>query len=325
MRILLAVTLIISVWAGGKTQTTPQKFFDRIPALPNDPCSMTTKSRVAYQQQITTLIVDVQKMVATLQQEQEQQAEEDTKLIRENLAKEAGATPDMITRLQKGEEMSHEEAMKLASELLETKMNVSMEELNNLENLSETGQEAWAEAYGTEKMAEAQNQSGSSVDAQKKANTLAGMIQDQTQLTQRLMAEENRIQELFTELDQDTTGQKLLENIRGWKAKHSSMGGVDYGQGPEMDALAGKIRAAEMSYCLLRTPEYFSLLSEYRDTIAKTLPEYMRLEQLTRETNRLHTGVSNHGTPGLTCYQLILDYLYKHEALFQFCSEPFGE
>jgi hypothetical protein len=219
MRLLLAITLIIAVCAEGKAQTTPQMFFDRIPALPNDPCYMNTKSRAEYLQQITTLIEEVQKMVATLQQEQEQQAEEDAKTIRENLAKEAGATPDMISRLQKGEEMSDEEAMKLASELLETKMNVSMEELNNLENLSETGQEAWAEAYGTEKMAEAQNQSESSVGAQKKANTLAGMVQDQTQLTQSLMAEGNRFQELFTELDQDTTGRQLLEDVRRWKAR----------------------------------------------------------------------------------------------------------
>lgn len=318
MKTLLLFLTSVLATSGCFAQVTAQSFMGRIPSLPNNYCTITSIEKDEFKVRVTDLINELQTEIEKRQNEQEQFAENNAEQMRDNIARQMGASPEDIAKLQKGENMSDEEAMKLANKMLGNTMNLSMGEIKNLQNMSEEGQKAWGTAYATEIMADAQANPQKYKASQQKGKNLYDLMQEQLMLTQQLNAKSQKLSEQFSGIENDPENKKILDDIGKWTREYYSLTGVDYGQGPKMDALAAKIKAAKISYCNKNTPKYLGILSEYRDFLLKNLGEYDRLEKLTAETTELQTGVKNTSPQGLMALASVMGYLQKHGSALQY-------
>lgn len=319
MKNILSSILICFLLIPGYSQVKPKDIIDRIPALPDNPCKMTGLQKENYKTIIFGLIDETNAAIQKAEKEEEAFAEANAGKMRDNMARKAGADPGDIARMQKGEDMTDEEAMRLASKMLEKNMNLSMEELENLEKMDEAGQEAWAKAYGTEVMAEEQANPQIHAASRLNAAKMAKEANEQQLLLEKLSNQVSKYEEQFTELEQDTSGNILLKNIRTWASEYSSLTGIDYGQGNRMDELAKKIIEAKQQYCQKFTPRYFDILGRYKVHIQKYLPDYQHLVAKTADSQTTLTGVKKTTSNDLAAFRLVLDYLQKHQNLFLYC------
>jgi hypothetical protein len=299
-------------------QVTAEAFMGKIPSLPNNYCTITSIEKDGFKVRVMDLIDELQAEITKRENEQEQFAEDNADKMRDNMARQMGASPADIAKLQKGEDMSDEEAMQLANKMLGNTMNISMGEIENLQNMSEEGQKAWGTAYATEMMADAQANPQKYKASQQKGKNLHDLVQEQLLLTQQLNAKTQKFGEQFNEIENDPENKKILDDIGKWTSEYYSLTGIDYGQGPKMDALAAKIKAAKISYCNKNTPRYLGILSEYKDFVQKNLGEYNRLEKLNFETTELQTGVKNTSQQGLMALTSVMDYLQKYGSALQY-------
>ncbi len=327
MKNFLSIFLIFFLLVPGYSQVKPKDILDRIPALPDNPCKLTGLEKENYKTLLFNLIDETKTAIQTAEKEEEAFAEANAGQMRDNIARKAGADPGDIARMQKGEDMTDEEAMKLASKMMEGNMNLSMEELQNLEKMDEAAQEAWAKAYGTEAMAQEQANHQKHAASRLNAAKMAKEANEQQFLLEKLSNQVSKYEEQFTELEQDTTGNTLLKNIRTWTSEYNSLTGMDYGQGNRMDELAKNIKEAKQQYCQKFTPRYFDILGRYKVHVQKYLPDYQSLEAKTADSQTTLTGVKNTTSNNLAAFRLVFDYLQKHKDLFLYCisdnQEPF--
>jgi hypothetical protein len=304
--------------SGSFAQVTAEAFMGKIPSLPNNPCSLTSIEKGEFRESVDVVIEQLQAEIDKLQNENEQFMEDNADKMRDNMAKQMGASPADIAKLQKGGEMSDEEAMKLANSMLGNTMNLSMGEIENLKNMSEEGKKAWGTAYATEIMADAQANPQKYKANQQKGKNLYNLVQEQQLLMQQLNAKAEKFSEQFSEIENDPENKKVLDDIREWTGEYFSMTGVDYGQGPKMEALAAKIKSAKIAYCNKNTGKYLGILSEYKNFVLANLGEYNRLEKLVNETTQLQTGIKNASQQGLMALSSVMGYLRKFESAMQY-------
>jgi cytochrome c556 len=304
--------------SGSFAQVTAEAFMGKIPSLPNNPCSLTSIEKGEFRESVDVVIKQLQAEIDKLQNENEQFMEDNADKMRDNMARQMGASPADMAKLQKGEDMSDEEAMKMANNILGNTMNLSMGEIDNLKNMSEEGKQAWANAYGTEMMADAQANPQKYKANQQKGKNLYDLVQEQQLLMQQLNAKAEKFSEQFREIENDPDNKTVLENIHDWTTEYFGMAGVDYGQGPKMDALATKIKSAKIAYCNKNTDKYLGILSEYKNYVVTNLGEYNRLEKLVNETTELQTGVKNTSPQGLMALSSLMGYLRKYESVLQY-------
>jgi hypothetical protein len=315
--ILLLLTSALAT-SGCFAQVTAEAFMGKIPSLPNNYCTITSIEKDGFKVRVMDLIDELQAEITKRENEQEQFAIDNADKMRDNMAKQMGASPADIAKLQDGADMSDEEAMQMANNILGNTMNLSMGEIENLQNMSEEGQKAWGTAYATEIMADAQVNPQKYKASQQKGKTLHDLVQEQLLLTQQLNAKTQKFGEQFNEIEKDPENKKVLDDIDKWTGEYSNLIGIDYGQGTKMEALAAKIKAAKISYCNKNTPKYLGILSEYKDFLQNNLGEYDRLEKLNVEITELQMGVKNTSPQGLMALTSVKDYLINFKSALKY-------
>lgn len=290
LSILCAYCLII---VSVQAQALTEKYLKMIPSLPKDTCNITRASIDQFVTQVSTLsdqIVSDKELLENRSETQMEGNEEAAKAqAMQQMSSQYGLSPEQMQQMQSGK-MSEADKQALANQVLQQQANMSMGEVQNFSNMSEAGQQAYAEAYGTEMMATGQtSQNQQNATTTKNLNEL---VAQQSALNSKINTTGEKISSLYAAIENDQQLKTSKQNIEKWQSKLMSMTGVDYGQGKQMDSLAMLIKNEKIMICRKYTPRMRAALKEDFQLTKSMIPDMNQLWKTTAEITRLQSGIT---------------------------------
>ncbi|NEW81952.1 MAG: hypothetical protein GZ094_06270 [Mariniphaga sp.] len=318
MKNILSAIIFLIIGICVNAQIRPEAFIGMLPGIPGNACVEKLAMRQQYLQQVDSLselikteISRRNKIIKANEKNVQQQA-------MGNVAQQYGLSDKDMQNAKKGNKMTADEKKALADKMMQNSMNMSVDELKNVKKMSKDGKEAWAQAYSSEAMAAQAADPKKTQDNQLHDMDAYNLINLQKHVLDSLLAIEDKFGKQLAELDNDTTGLKMLRNIEKWQQERSSLMGVDYGQGPKMEALTGKIIAEKKAYCNKYSPRYSKMLTQYFDYTKSCMSACYRLEIISAQLTKLQTGVDMNIEPGQIGIGKVGDYLYRLKSIFKY-------
>ncbi len=319
MRKLYLVIICILISSMSYSQKQPEEFLGRIPSLPDGTCSMKRVEKENYLNELSKLHEELKDEIDRRRQTVEDNYAGSEEQMKQNMAKEYGLSQSDMQKLEK-DEMSEEEKQAMINKMVQQKTNLSMEELKKLKNMSKEGQKAWAEAYSTEQMANAQADPEAAQKEQSKNKERYELAKEQSQILQRLKALGEKYFHKIQELDKiDSVASIELEQKR--KPLMEKIGSV----GDETDIVEA-VRAIERDYCGKLTPKYLDIIAERYSDLKKSLPDFYRLEEVNAKLNQITTGIKKDlSSPGLLALEAVDEYVTLLQSCFKYANYTFPD
>jgi len=290
MFFLIAVTVTMSAGA----QKISNGYLMKIPALPADSCNITRTGIESFKQQVSTFSEQLKGEIDTLNRMVNQHMKSNEASAQERAMKQMsqqyGLSQADIEKMKNSKNMTAAEKQAFANKMMSQQTNMTVDEAKNLGKMSEAGKKAYAEAYATEAMATNQ------VDPKQKAKNDAAksqyeLVTSQQAIAQKLSVIEQKIAELYSPIKADPERQKMLDRMDAWHSKLTSLSGIDYGQGKQMDSLGVLINNEKIAYCNRFTPRYRAALRKHMELLKTSIPDYQSLGNITAEVTKVQTGI----------------------------------
>lgn len=321
MKKILLIGSFILLCTMAKTQVNPIIVLGKVPEI-----KLVCGMKYADKQQYMARIRDAEKMVddELYNRRMAQKAKEkDYRSQAEaNVAAQYGLSQSDIDKMKNSKNLTKDEREKQRREMADKMMmnsgGISMAEIDQIKG-DTAAQKAWAQGYSTQKMAEQSFDPQKSQNEQKHNMSMYELISIQKNLSDSLSAAESKFLQKFYEMEQDTSGRKFLREIDSLGKKLADLGGVDNGQGGEMEALFESIKAKSLSYCVHYSSEYIDLLEGYRIFAMNSIPSWNRLQNITLKLNEMQTGVKieeEEGTFALECIKRFVDKMGKSDQYY---------
>ncbi len=213
--------------------------------------------------------------------------------------------------------------------LLQEELNVKLEFLYAEAELESEKNEEIANAF--DQMSEEEQQKYiDQVAAQKKltqknnTQTIANnatrmeLMNNQKSLSDKIRADQLRIEKRYTDFENDTIERKILfDNISRWEADLTELMGIEYGQAQEAEKLSQNIKEAQIKLCDENATVYQDILIQHFSIIKSSIEDYRALEQIMNQlmlaTGQIQTTQSTYETTGM---KLLNDYLNKLRAAY---------
>jgi ribonuclease HII len=322
MRTIFIILLFIFIGFSGKTQSTPEDFLKKAPALPKDSCGISREAMESFKQNVAGLIEEVESEISLLENKIEAGGTSNEDRAKETalkqMAQQYGMSEEDIAKVKDSKNLSSADKQALANKMMVQQTNMSMDEIKNLSKMDEAGKKAYAEAYATEMMANAQaNPKPQPVN--NSAKTMQQLMAEQQAATSKIMASSQKIGNLYASIENDPSRHEMLKKIENWHNKLMSMTGIDYGQGKQMDSLSVLIKNEQIKYCSKFSPKYRAAVRQHFSIVKATLPDYRQLGDITAEVIKLQYGIVTPPESTETgILQAVKGYLTALENAFRF-------
>jgi hypothetical protein len=248
----------------------------------------------------------------------------------QNAMARTGVSPELLQQMMAlekqnkgatGDQKKAYEAQKkaMADQMIQQSMNISMGEIDNLKKMDKAGQTAWATAYATEKKAEVM--ADPKAVQQKMATDMKNyqLLTKQRQLTDSLVAQQNKYMKQFQDLDSDKNAVSLQAQIKELEEKlNEEYKKENRPNDNAIKALTNQIRDLQISYCNLQSPKYLEILSRYKTFMQASLMPYYRLEKMTYQVTASQTGVEMNAEPGLMGLENVKAYLNRLSDVYRY-------
>ena len=287
--------IVLGIASMASAQTVFDSYMKRVPALPRDSCNITKTGMESFVQQCSVLGEELGNYIEEIRRKSEEHAEENRGTMENNAMKQVqqqyGMSDEDINKLKNSKNMTDAEKKALANQMVMKQTNMSMEEIQKMSKMSEAGKKAYAEAYATETMADAQaNPKKYAPD--EKARSLFNLTNEQQTLNQKISGSMKNTENLYAGIENDPEGKIMLDNMEKWHEKLTMMmGEVTASEEKIMDKLSDQIKDEEIKYCDKFTPEYRAVLNQELATLKSLIPDCKRLDEVTQELFKLQTGV----------------------------------
>lgn len=321
MKTLVIACVTCFIVASAHAQTLTEKYLKMIPSLPKDTCNITHAVIDKFMAQVSVLSDQINAEKKSLENKADNKMKNSEETARaqtmQQMGQQYGLSQEEMNKMQSGK-MSEADKKAMANKMMQQQTNMSMGEVQNLSNMSETGKKAYAEAYGTEAMATAQIDSNKQKESDKAKNSYE-LMNEQKSLMAKIEAGNQQIINLYSVIESSPQRLQMLDNIEKMQSKWSAMVGADGGQGDSMDSLALRITSEKIKYCSLYTPQYRNALRQHYKILENSIPNHFRSGQITSELAKAQAGV---GIPA-ECAEIggleaISEYLDKLENAYQY-------
>jgi len=299
-KILIAVMCFISVQILAQTG---EDFFARLPALPSAVCWVDTSSKGLFMKQLSIINQEMDDVISKKKKEVQKEADNLKPEMEKKLAQEYGLSDSDVQKL-KDKKLSKEEKKKIADKMMQSKANISMEEIERLKKMSKEGKEAWAEAYGTEVMTNMP--SGDSVKTEEqikmekeleKNSRLNELVKEQKLLINKIDAVNKMYDNKMAEFRKEDSLQTFILNEELKPLRERLL---NYPTKEEQKSIYQQMAQYYINYCSVLSPKYINIISDVKNSIQPLLPDYNRLEELNSEINKILLGTESGLTsPGL--------------------------
>jgi hypothetical protein len=317
---LVVSTAVFCLVSIGMGQVTPEAFMGTMPELTGSPCGMKDKQLNDYLTKVSEISQQIDDEISRRDQEAEANAEGAEDQMKTRMGKEAGLSDADIGKLKNMDNLSEAEQAALVDEMLDGKYNLSLSEIEKLKKMSAKGQEAWAQAYAKEALANAQANPAQVSSDQVKARSLYEVTKELKGLLDRIGAQESKYAQQFSDLDQDSEAKAIREleaKLRGM----SSGGEVTEAKRKEMEALSKKIQAARKAYCPRYSSRYQGILEHHGDAIKSMLADYNRIDEIQFELISMEAGVKKgRAQTGLTGLKAVQRHAGLLNGIFKYCQ-----
>ena len=290
----------------------PEVFLNmKVPFPPGEDkvCSSNAQQKTEFGESVTRIMEEAKEQITFLRRDEKKNAVTMQEQAKQKMQSDYGISEADMKKMQSGK-MSKEEKKAMADKLLQQNYGISVDEAKDVSKMSKAGKTAWAEGFVEQQKAETEKDPKKNQETLEKNKQLYDMTQEKDLLSRKLTAQEEKFGQKLQELEVDSTAIQIRRDIAALTEKYMSMVGVDYGQGPEMEQIAGKIKSKKSVYCERLTPKYIEVLALYREAIKKNMPDYYRLEVLINEVNKMTSGSTvDMMQKGLIAYNAIEGYL----------------
>lgn len=313
--------LIVSILITSATvaQVTPEAFLSMLPAIPQGVCSDEIEVRNNFIDKLDSISELIDNETSRRNANIDANSEDYEKQAMNKFAKQYGLSQEDIKKLQNEEDMSEQEKDALINKALQNSGNISLDEVKNLKKMSKEGKEAWAEAYGTEKMAEIQSDPQKNQDEQLKNKSLYELTAMQKHIIDSIKAVESKFAKQFEDIDNDKEAKTMLDNISKLEREVGEMmGELSESEKVKFDALVQKLQAEKDKYCNKYTPQYIAILQRYESYTKSCLPVCYRLEKISAQLAKLQTGVDMKQEPGSVAIGKVAGYLDKLRGVYKY-------
>lgn len=314
---LIAVTFTLAAGA----QKISNGYLMKIPALPVDTCNITRAGITDFTNQVSGLSAEISAEISRLNKLAKTSAGNSEAASKEEALKQMsqyGMSQEDMEKMKNSKNMSAADKQAMASKMMSQQTNMSMDEIKNLSKMSDAGKQAYAEGYATEAMAVSQTNPKSQPVNSSVAN-LSALVGEQQALTGKIATTGQKIGNLYSGIENDPAGQEMLDRMGQWKSQWVSMGGVDYGQGQQMDSLDLLIKKEQIKYCDKYTQAYRAALLQHLTILKSSLPDYQRLGEVTAEITMTQTGVVlPPETRETEALKAVKEYINKLDNAYQF-------
>lgn len=340
---LCSAVVIVSALNTANGQTALE-YLNKMPKFPDSVCSCSKETM----QQYAELVNDLKEKVADDAGNRKNQFEsyiegnkgsmEDGMMQR--VSETSGLSMEEIQKLKdKQGDLTQAEKDALADRVLQNQ-NLSLDEVKNMQNMTKEGQEAWAQAYAAEQMANAQANQGQNAKMAQQNNQAASMLslmEEQQSVQGKIRNYEmdviNRKQALMDEAGRekaalDSELKKLVNELHSIRSIYECN---ECGTPPQADvnhwnAVVKKIHEMQKSYrayCEKFTPKLEKYLNWYKESLVGNLPLYDKAEELQIQTTAATTN-TNLSLPanakGSFSLQAVENYMSAYD-LFIFSSQ----
>jgi len=321
MKTLLIILVLMIPCGATYAQKLTETYLKKTPPLPKDSCGITSVAVEQFTQSVRELTDQLDEQISALNEKMDEQASENEALAQEaaiqQMTQQYGMSPEQINKIKSSDGMSEADKDALANQVVLQQTNMSMEDIQKLSKMSEADKKAFASAYGTEMMA-----SDKATPKQQSTNKAAAMYElasEQKAIVESITASSQKIGILYANIENDASGQEMLDKIDDWHNKLTSLMGIDYGQGKQMDSLAVLIKNEQIRYCEKFSPKYRSAIRQHMALLKSSLPDYQRLGELSAELAKAQVGIV---TPPecneLSGLKAIKEYLNKLVGAYKF-------
>jgi hypothetical protein len=305
--ILILVIPVITLSA----QSVTESYLNKTPELPTDSCNITFVQVENFTSQVSMLLQQVDNAIGEMNRNSRQSAKTNEAAYKEQAMKQmaqSGVSQEDMAKMKSGK-MTAAEKQALANKMMMQQTNISVDEMKAVQGMSDAGKKAYSEALATEMMVAGQT-GQAKTPATGNPASLSALIQEQQQVMGRITSRSQSLSGLYSAVENDPEGQQMIKKIETWNSKWSSMVGVDYGQGKQMDSLQTLIRKEQIRYCNKLTPQYHNALRAHLSVIKASLPDYRRLAEVTGQITAAQTGVpSPTGENDITGMEAMKEYL----------------
>jgi hypothetical protein len=317
---LVVSTALFCLVSIGKGQVTPEAFMGNLPTLPGSACGMKGTERGDYEAKISEILDQLDNEISRREQTADADAERDEDKMKVKMGKEAGLSDTDIEKLKNMDNLSEAEQEALTNKVMEGKYNISMDEVKKLDKMSGKGQEAWAQAYANETVANAQANPAQVQKDQVKARSMYEVTKELKGLLDRIGAQESKYAQQLSELDQESEAKAIREmeaKLRGM----NTAGEVTEARRKEMEALLMKIHAAKKAYCPAYAARYQGIIERHGEAVKSALADYARIDEIQFEVISMEAGAKK-GQPqtGLTGLKAIQHHLGLLTGVFKYCE-----
>ncbi len=293
----------LCLFSGQILAQTGEYFYSRLPNLPGAVCLVDTAQRGLFARQLSSVSTQLDEVYSKKKKEVQKEADELRPEMEKKIAKDSGLSDEDIQKL-KNKNLSKEEKKKIADKMMQSKANISMEEIERLKKMSKEGKEAWAEAYSTEIMSSMQ--SGDSVKTEEqikmekeleKNSRLNELVKEQTLIVERIHAVDKKYANKMEELRKEDSIQTVILEAQLEPLRKQLL---DYPTKEQQKSIYKLMFGYYLNYCNKLSPMNINMIADAKDSLEPLLPEYNRLEELNTEINKIMLGAKDGlNSPGL--------------------------
>ena len=317
---LVVSTAVLCLVSIGMGQVTPEAFLGKMPELPGAPCGMKGEQMSDYLTKVSEISQQIDDEISRLEQAAEADAEGAEDQMKTRMGKEAGLSDADIEKLKNMDNLSEAEQTALVDQMMDGKYNLSLDEIERLKKMSAKGQEAWAQAYAKEVLANAQANPAQVSSDQVKARSMYNVTKELKGLLDRIGAQESKYAQQLGDLDQDSEA-KVIRELEAKLRGMSTGGQVTDAKRKEMEALSKKIQAARKAYCPTYAARYQGILEHHGDAIRSALADYNRIDEIQFELISMEAGVKKgRAQTGLTGLKAVQHYVGLLNGVFKYCQ-----
>ena len=160
MKKIALMLIVLSIASMTSAQTIFDSYMKRVPALPKDSCNISKANADSFVEQVSALIDELTNEIEERNRSADDYAEAHRGNMEENamnqVQQQYGISDEDINKMKNSKDMTDAEKQAMANKMVMQQTNMSMDEIQKMSKMSESGKKAYAEAYATESMADAQ-------------------------------------------------------------------------------------------------------------------------------------------------------------------------
>jgi len=303
-------------------QSTVEAFISKASDIPLNQCRVTRQEVTKFHESISTLKEEIDEKLEKLNDEAQADADQNEAIAKRNaekkLTEEYGVSKENMDKLKNKEKLSEADKEALVNNALKQQGDMSLADAKKLAQMSEKEQQAYAEQYAANEMQKHKNNPTNQTVKNNSINI--DLLNKQKELTAKIQADQYRIDKLYIDFEKDDAERKIgFDNIQKWNAELSSLMGIDYGQGPKMEALAQKIKEEQIKICDNNTPRYQDILTKHLSMIKSSYQDYMELHEVTNQLSNAAIGIQTSEVDNTNFgLKLVNEYLSKLSAAYYY-------